>query len=95
MVGGFDSLPRSLPWSAALRFHEGNAHHCGAVIIHPRFLLSAAHCFEKTKNHSEFYVVTGDSNNIVDEGTEQQFDLAKIHFYPKYEGTAATFEPQQ
>lgn len=48
VVGGFDTLPHSFPWSAALRFHddEGQAHHCGAVIVAPRFLLSAAHCFE-------------------------------------------------
>ncbi|KAI6175407.1 Transmembrane protease serine 9 [Aphelenchoides bicaudatus] len=85
VVGGFSTIPRSFPWSAALKFHDGNSHHCGSVIISEKFLLSAAHCFEKTKNESEFYIVTGDWDNTVDEGTEQKFNLTRIHFYPKYE----------
>lgn len=45
----------------------------------------------KTKNQSEFYIVTGDWDNSVDEGTEQQFNLSRIHFYPKYEGWCQLF----
>ncbi|KAI6181044.1 Neurotrypsin [Aphelenchoides besseyi] len=85
VVGGFDTLQSSFPWTASLRFRHDDSHHCGAVIFSSRFLLSAAHCFEKEKNPQNFYVVTGDWDREKVEGTEQTFNLTAIHFYPKYE----------
>ncbi|KAI6228845.1 hypothetical protein M3Y99_01176500 [Aphelenchoides fujianensis] len=85
VVGGFDTLQSSFPWTAALRFRHDDSHHCGAVIIGESFLLSAAHCFEKEKDPSAFYVLTGDWDRRLAEGNEQQFNLSAIHFYPKYE----------
>ncbi|KAI6206851.1 Neurotrypsin [Aphelenchoides besseyi] len=85
VVGGFDTLQSSFPWTASLRFRHDDSHHCGAVIFSSRFLLSAAHCFEKEKDPQNFYVVTGDWDREKVEGTEQTFNLTAIHFYPKYE----------
>uniref|UniRef100_A0A1I7RHA2 Neurotrypsin n=1 Tax=Bursaphelenchus xylophilus TaxID=6326 RepID=A0A1I7RHA2_BURXY len=85
VVGGFDSAMGAFPWTAALRFNYGDVHHCGAVIIAERYLLSAAHCFEANREPKDFTVITGDWNNRVREGTEQKFNISKIHFFPNYE----------
>lgn len=60
-------------------------------ICYQRKLYISIQTFRKTKNQSEFYIVTGDWDNSVDEGTEQQFNLSRIHFYPKYEGKFLAF----
>ena len=38
---------RKYPWVASLR--HNNKHYCGAMLIHPRWLISAKHCFRVTK----------------------------------------------
>lgn len=38
---------RKYPWVASLR--NNNKHYCGAMLIHPRWLISAKHCFRVTK----------------------------------------------
>lgn len=38
---------RKYPWVASLR--HNNKHYCGAMLIHPKWLISAKHCFRVTK----------------------------------------------
>ena len=42
IIGGEEAESGAWPWMASLGI-EGT-HVCGAVLIHPRFLLTAAHC---------------------------------------------------
>ncbi|KAM5236238.1 kallikrein-4-like [Ctenodactylus gundi] len=42
IVGGHDCRPHSQPWQAALLVDSKL--HCGGVLVHPRWVLSAAHC---------------------------------------------------
>ena len=89
VVGGYDALRGAFPWTASLKFRADGAHHCGAAIISSRYLLSAAHCFERHRDPAAFLVVTGDTDRGINEGTEQRFRLAAIHFYPRYAGERA------
>lgn len=48
IVGGNAvTIIRKFPWIASLR--HNNKHYCGAMLIHPRWLISAKHCFRVTK----------------------------------------------
>ncbi|XP_012785765.2 kallikrein-4-like [Ochotona princeps] len=43
IIGGRDCRPHSQPWQAAL--FDGKAFLCGGVLVHPQWVLSAAHCY--------------------------------------------------
>ncbi len=42
IVGGDTAVPHSWPWQVSL--HVGGSHWCGGSLIHPKIVLSAAHC---------------------------------------------------
>ncbi|XP_026539284.1 prostasin [Notechis scutatus] len=57
IVGGSDTRSGQWPWQASLDF---NGHHaCGATLIAPQWLVSAAHCFPKVNEIALYDVILG------------------------------------
>ncbi|CAG5108647.1 Oidioi.mRNA.OKI2018_I69.chr1.g3891.t1.cds [Oikopleura dioica] len=54
VIGGNDAQPHSWPWQIFLSFDEWD---CGAIMIHPTWLLTAAHCIpgQKWKGRSVIF----------------------------------------
>ncbi|CAD6195653.1 unnamed protein product [Caenorhabditis auriculariae] len=84
VVGGFETAAGAFPWTAAIRMSETHAHHCGASILDPTHLITAAHCLEEDQRPSSYEVVVGEWDNNRTDGREQILPVQQIHFYPLY-----------
>ncbi|CAN2042152.1 Coagulation factor VII [Candidatus Magnetomoraceae bacterium gMMP-15] len=80
IVGGRDAEQGEWPWIAELL--DNQSFICGGSLIHPEWIITAAHCVEgKTTNSLD--VVLGLHNRVTDEG--QRFNLKKIISHPSYD----------
>uniref|UniRef100_A0A914DR65 Peptidase S1 domain-containing protein n=1 Tax=Acrobeloides nanus TaxID=290746 RepID=A0A914DR65_9BILA len=57
LVGGKDSIEHAWPWTGQLLFDL--RHQCGCVLIDPNFVLTAAHCFFKSRKPERYRVLLG------------------------------------
>ncbi|KAM9237254.1 transmembrane protease serine 11B-like protein [Dugong dugon] len=55
--GGSTAQGGEWPWQASLKMN--GKHYCGASLISDRYLVTAAHCFQKTKNPKNYTVSFG------------------------------------
>ena len=81
IIGGKTATKGAWPWQVA--FYSNNKFLCGGTLVNRRFVVSAAHCF-KSKDTSIYYVVLGEHNRKLAEGTEQIVRLKKIIIHPGY-----------
>ncbi|XP_054437200.1 hyaluronan-binding protein 2 [Pteronotus mesoamericanus] len=82
IYGGFKSTAGKHPWQVSLQSSLPLSHFCGGSLIHPCWVLTAAHCTNiKTKN---LKVVLGDQDLKKTEFHEQTFRVEKIFKYSHY-----------
>ncbi|XP_011630840.1 uncharacterized protein LOC105422952 isoform X2 [Pogonomyrmex barbatus] len=73
------------PWQASIRVrgHSRSSHWCGAVIISPLHVLTAAHCLEGY-NKGTYFVRAGDYNTDINEGTEVEANIEDYYVHEEF-----------
>lgn len=90
VIGGVSAQSSTWPWMAALIDAGGDTYtdqFCGAVLIHPRWVMTAAHCLHSYSGNpvrpGDVAAVLGLTNLKQDIG--EQIDVERIIIHPDYE----------
>ncbi|KAL4240708.1 Ovochymase-1 [Mactra antiquata] len=97
VVGGTPSIPGEWPWLISLHFlgthtytnNSGLPHICGASLIDPEWIISAAHCFDELageglSDKNNWIAVAGEHYLGNYDGTEQFITVEKIIKHPRF-----------
>ncbi|KAL6030038.1 hypothetical protein STEG23_006806, partial [Scotinomys teguina] len=76
IIGGREVQPHSRPFMASIQYH-GN-HICGGVLIHPQWVLTAAHCYYWFPRGHFPTVVLGAHSLSKNEPMKQTFEIKKL-----------------
>ncbi|XP_074053049.1 serine protease 33-like [Macrotis lagotis] len=82
IVGGKNARERAWPWQASLR--RSRAHICGATLISPSWVLTAAHCFDLPIKVSEFQIVLGELQLFSSPGHSISSSVSKVILHPEF-----------
>ncbi|XP_058526707.1 plasminogen isoform X3 [Ochotona princeps] len=81
VVGGCVSYPHSWPWQISLRTRFGQ-HFCGGTLIDPQWVVTAAHCLERSNVASSYRVILGAHQEKNLEPHVQDIIVGKIFLEP-------------
>ncbi|XP_062869439.1 transmembrane protease serine 9 [Trichomycterus rosablanca] len=88
IVGGVSAYRGEWPWVASLQFQR--LHHCGATLIHCKWLLTAAHCFSKNPNPGGWTVSLG---SVVRSGVGALvIPVQRVLRHPAFNSTSMNFD---
>uniref|UniRef100_A0A8C1G877 Plasminogen n=1 Tax=Cyprinus carpio TaxID=7962 RepID=A0A8C1G877_CYPCA len=77
IVGGCISKAHSWPWQISLRT-RGKIHFCGGTLINAHWVLTAAHCLERSESPSAYKILLGIHTERATESSKQERDVSKI-----------------
>nr|XP_048291844.1 serine protease 30-like [Myodes glareolus] len=83
IVGGQDAQEGRWPWQVSL-WIAGEGHICGGSLIHPGWVLTAAHCFSRSKDPSFYQVKVGGLTLSLLESHTTLVTVRSIFVHPSY-----------
>ncbi|XP_075797794.1 serine protease 30-like isoform X1 [Microtus pennsylvanicus] len=83
IVGGQDAPEGQWPWQVSL-WIAGEGHVCGGSLIHPGWVLTAAHCFNRFKDPSFYQVKVGGLTLSLLESPTTLVTVRSIFVHPSY-----------
>ncbi|XP_056419590.1 plasminogen [Hyla sarda] len=81
IVGGCEAIPHSWPWQISLRTSY-NLHFCGGTLIDRQWVLTAAHCLERSSRPSSYKIQLGIHKEQSTEASKQIRDVEKLFLEP-------------
>ncbi|XP_057684777.1 trypsin-like [Corythoichthys intestinalis] len=81
IVGGYEVVPYSIKYQASLQYKitlNKWRHYCGGTLVHPQWVLSAAHCWHRSSN---VRVVLSEDSLSTTEGFEQNFAVSEMRMH--------------
>ncbi|CAK7301102.1 PLG [Vulpes lagopus] len=81
VVGGCVANPHSWPWQISLRLRYGK-HFCGGTLISPEWVLTAAHCLERSSRPASYKVILGAHKEADLESDVQEIEVSKLFLEP-------------
>ncbi|MGJ8640408.1 MAG: S1 family serine peptidase [Opitutaceae bacterium] len=86
IVGGTEATEGQWPWIAAMVYSDAtdnyNGQFCGGTLVHPRYILTAAHCVEDLEPE-DLNVVLG--LHRLDDPDFETFDVVDIIVHPRWD----------
>ncbi|HPQ70865.1 MAG TPA: serine protease [bacterium] len=83
--GGFKVTTDNWQWMTSLLWAADEGHHCGGTLIHPEYVLTAAHCFRDSKKPSDYRVSIGLLDLSELSTYKEKIDVEKIILHPQYD----------
>ncbi|XP_064355588.1 serine protease 33 [Dromaius novaehollandiae] len=87
-VGGEDAGPGEWPWQGSLL--RRGTHVCGASLIAPQWVLTAAHCFQASREPGDYAVLLGVRELAGPRGAGAAVPLGLLLPHPAYAGEATS-----
>ncbi|XP_075409978.1 plasminogen isoform X2 [Tenrec ecaudatus] len=81
VVGGCVANPHSWPWQVSLRTRFG-MHFCGGTLLAPQWVLTAAHCLERSRRASSYKVILGAHREVNLEADVQDIEVSRLFLEP-------------